>query len=260
MRDLERNSANNTPTDLPETRSDQKQLDIGVPSLETALQSRAEPRLDRHLGNGVRFRFGEHGENNLELYSQVVRVTLPRVELALPRREPQVAPEGVVFTDPDFFLSIGASGSVLFQYEPASPAAETARAARREVPEQPVRVTAEPATTERVSPSPAPAPEAKDKAKSEKFVGRLGEIKVHTTKQGKVVAEVEIAVPDPERPGSSRLVKFAAFGEKAETLQQQYEAGQLVTAVGIPHEIHRRSGDREWTERQYYFVQLPKIR
>ena len=79
--------------------------------------------------------------------------------------------------------------------------------------------------------------------------------------QGKLVAEVELTVPDPERPGASRLIKLAAFGEKAEALQRDYQPGQEVTAVGIPHELQRRGRDgKSWTERQLYLVQLPKPR
>ncbi len=109
--------------------------------------------------------------------------------------------------------------------------------------------------------SSSPAPDRQEKAKSEKYVGRLGEVKAHTTKKGKLVAEVELTVPDPERPGASRLVKFAAFGEMARALQRNYQPGQEVVAVGIPHELTRKNRDgREWTERQLYFVQPPKPR
>ncbi len=47
----------------------------------------------------------------------------------------------------------------------------------------------------------------------------------------------------------------------AEALRDSYQPGQLVTAVGIPHELKRKGRDgREWSERQLYFVQLPKPR
>ena len=89
----------------------------------------------------------------------------------------------------------------------------------------------------------------------------MGEVRTHKTKAGKLVAEVEITVPDPDRPGASRLVKFAAFGDMAASLRDNYQPGQLVTAVGIPHELKRRNKEgREWTERQLYFVQPPKPR
>ena len=103
---------------------------------------------------------------------------------------------------------------------------------------------------------------AKEKAKSERYVGRLGEVRTHRTKQGTLVAEVELTVPDPDRPGASTLVKFVAFDDKAEALAlEQAKPGQEVTAVGIPHELRRRGKEgREWTERQLYFVQLPKPR
>ena len=245
-----------------ETNENQEQVALAVPSLATALQSTPERRVDWHLGAGVVFRLGEHGESSLELYSQIVRVRLPRGELAIPRREPQVAPEGVVFEDPEhFFLSVGSRGDVLFQYSPPSPATDAA--AERLAP-PPVRTAApvpEPGGTKQPpAVSPPPAPETQEKPKSEKFVGRIGEVKLHHTKQGKAVAEVEITVADPERPGSSRLVKFAAFGTNAEALQKNYEVGQVVTAVGIPHELKRQSNGREWMEQQYYFVQLPKAR
>src|SRR6476620_7547808 len=102
-----------------------QQLALDVPSLETALQSRSETRLDWHLGPGVVFPLGADGRSSLELYSQVVRVTVPEGGVQIPRREPQVAPEGVVFADPErFVLSVGPRGDVLFQYSPASPAAD----------------------------------------------------------------------------------------------------------------------------------------
>ena len=107
----------------------------------------------------------------------------------------------------------------------------------------------------------AARPEMREKAKSERYVGRMGEVKTHQTKQGKLVAEVELTVADPDRPGSSKLVKCAAFGDNAEALQREYQPGQEVTAVGIPHELQRRGNDgREWVERQLYLVQLPKVR
>jgi len=89
----------------------------------------------------------------------------------------------------------------------------------------------------------------------------MGSVTTHRTKQGKLVAEVELTVPDPERPGANKLVKLAAFGENAETLKRDYRPGQEVTAVGIPHKLQRRGKDGQgWTERQLYLVQLPKIR
>ena len=76
-----------------------------------------------------------------------------------------------------------------------------------------------------------------------------------------MVAEVQLTVDDPEQPGASKLIKFAAFGTMAETLREKYQPGQLVTAVGIPHELKRTNKDgRQWTERQLYFVQPPKVR
>ena len=231
-----------------------QQLDLDVPSLETALQSSPEEHLDWHLGPGVIFRLGEERKSALELYSQVLRITLPNGQLALPRREAEVAPEGVVFQDPDrFLLSVGPQGDVLFQY--------SAQANREVGQEQPA--PNQPAIApESTSPlSPPRGREAKEKPKSERHLGRLGEVRTHRTKQGKLVAEVEVAVPDPERPGSHRLVKFVAFNEKAEALKREYSPGQEVVAVGIPHELRRRSKEgREWTERQLYFVQLPKVR
>src|SRR5947199_6209278 len=92
-----------------------QQLGFDVPSLESALHSPPEARLDRHLGPGVLFRFGESGASSLEIYSQVVRISLPDEELAIRRREPHVAAEGVIFEHPErFFLSVGPSGDVLF--------------------------------------------------------------------------------------------------------------------------------------------------
>ena len=245
------------------TEKPHQQLDLDVPSLATALQSPAEERVDWYLGRGVVFRLGEDRRNSLELYSQVVRVGLPEGGVMIPRREPQVVPEGVVFEDPErFFLSVGPRGDILFQYSPVSPAGTTSSGEREIVAEASTRSVPESVSAERATRlSPPPAPETNEKPKSEKYVGRLGEVKSHTTKQGKLVAEVEITVPDPERPGSSKLVKFAAFGKTAEALARDYQAGQLVTAVGIPHELKRRSQNgREWTERQWYFVQLPKTR
>src|SRR4051794_31142131 len=100
-----------------------QQLALDVPSLETALQSRSETRLDWHLGPGVVFPLGEDRRSSVELYPQVVRVSLPGGGVMIPRREPQVAPEGIVFEDPErFFLSVGPRGDVLFQYSPTAPA------------------------------------------------------------------------------------------------------------------------------------------
>jgi len=47
----------------------------------------------------------------------------------------------------------------------------------------------------------------------------------------------------------------------AQALETDYRPGQLVTAVGIPHELKSRGRDgHEWTERQLYLVQPPKPR
>jgi hypothetical protein len=243
----------------------QRQLELDVPSLETALQAAPEALVDWHLGRGVVFRLGEGDARHasLELYAQVVRVTVPHGQLAVARRDAEVVPEGVVFQDPDqFFLAVGSTGEVRFRSWPPSPASETpANTTPETVPPQPGPLP-EPGPGERAPSSPfSPAPDAKDKAKSERYVGRLGEVRTHRTKQGKLVAEVELTVADPERPGASRLVKFVAFGDKAETLAREYHPGQEVTAVGIPHTLQRRDRvGREWTEHQLYLVQLPKPR
>src|SRR4051812_32952772 len=107
MADNERNIGKH-----PETSSLEQHVDLAVPSLETALQSTPEPRLDWQLGPGVAFRFGEAGSQSLELYSHMMRVGLPRGGIWLPRREPRTAPEGVVFEDPSFFLSLGSNGDI----------------------------------------------------------------------------------------------------------------------------------------------------
>ncbi len=235
-----------------------------MPALAAALQASPDKRLDRHLGRGIGFTLGDDGGAHLELYSQVVRVTVPKGQLVVPRTEAEVTPEGVVFQEHErFLLSVGPTGEVLFQYSPPSPASEADTDTRWNAqPSRPVPLP-EPApapSTEPRDPS-SPAPERKERAKSEKYVGRLGEVKTHTTKAGKLVAEVDLTVPDPERPGASKLVKFAAFGEMAQALQRNYQPGQEVTAVGIPHELTRKNRDgREWTERQLYFVQPPKPR
>lgn len=239
-----------------------RQLDLVVPSLQTALQATAEERVDWHLGRGVLFRLGPEQRSSLELYSQVVRVTVPHAQLAIPRREHEVAPEGVVFQDPErFFLSVGPTGEVLFQYSPAAASADTRSGTLQDSvpgPLPPLPVSAE---SEPLESSARPTAQTKEKARSERYVGRLGEVRTHRTKQGKLVAEVELTVADPERPGASKLVKFTAFDDKAEALVREYQPGQEVTAVGIPHELRRRGSDgREWTERQLYFVQLPKTR
>jgi hypothetical protein len=223
--------------------------------VQTALHAAPEARLDWHLGRGVGFTLGPDRQTSLELFPQVVRVTVPQGHLAVARREAEVGPDGVVFQDPEqFFLSVGPTGEVLFQYFPPS-----ASGARDERERQPGSVPAP--TPDRSPGSPPPLPETADKPKSERYVGIMGPVHTHRTKQGKLVAEVELSVPDPDRPGSSRLVKFAAFGEKAEALARDYQAGQTVTAVGIPHELKRRGKNgREWIERQLYFVQLPKPR
>ena len=246
-----------------ESQAAHRQLDLDVPSLETALQSTPEERLDWHLGRGVLFRLGQPEQASLELYPQIERVSVPQGQLAVSRREAEVVPEGVVFQDPDqFFLSVGPSGEVLFQYWPtsASAAAHTSVTSEHVQSSRSSRAEATRADRRAASPS-SPAAVVKEKAKSERYLGRLGEVKTHRTKQGKLVAEVELTVADPERPGASQLVKFVAFGEKAKALQREYQSGQEVTAVGIPHELRRRGRDgRGWTERQLYFVQLPKPR
>lgn len=249
--------------EAPEESSPHQHIGLDVPALETALHAPPEMLLDSHLGPGVAFRFGEEA-TSLELYSQVVRLKLPRVELAVPRRDPRVSSEGVVFEDPErFFLSVGPRGDVLFQYSPSPPAADDERLRSASGP-APAALMSPPVQGESPAALPAPppaVPEAKGRAESEKHIGRMGEVKTHTTRQGTLVAEVELTVADPDRPGSSKLVKFAAFGTKAEVLQRDYSPGQEVVAVGIPHELKRRSHDgREWVERQLYLVQPPKVR
>jgi hypothetical protein len=239
-----------------------RQLDLAVPALQTALHAAPEDRVDGHLGRGVRFRLGPEQGASLELYPQVVRVTMPHAQLVVPRREPEVAPEGVVFQDLEHFvLSVGPTGAVLFHYSPVAPASDRGPDETQEaVPRMPSPLPAQ-ALSEQSAAPPRLAAEAKEKAKSERYVGRLGEVRTHRTTQGKLVAEVELTVPDPDRPGASLLVKFVAFGEKAAALARDYQPGQEVTAVGIPHELRRRGkAGREWTERQLYFVQLPKPR
>jgi hypothetical protein len=246
-----------------ESEAAHRRLDLDVPSLETALQATSEERLDWHLGRGVIFRLGQPERASLELYPQIVRVSLPQGQLSVSPREAEVVPEGVVFQDPDqYFLSVGPSGEVLFQYWPTSASASAHTAVTSEHIQPARSAPAEATRAERRKASPSsPAAGSKEKAKSERHVGRLGEVKSHRTKQGKLVAEVELTVPDPERPGASQLVKFVAFGEKADVLQREYQPGQEVTAVGIPHELPRLGKDgREWTERQLYLVQLPKPR
>lgn len=226
--------------------------------LEVALQAKPQERFDRHFGPGVVFTLGAEPQASLELFPQVVRVTVPAAQLVVPRRAAEVVPDGVVFQDPEhFFLSVGPTGKVLFQYFPPSGAAEPGRT---NAPEAHNNAPPSPAELQRPV-SPAPVTETQEKVKSERYVGLMGAVHTHRTKQGKLVAEVELTVPDPERPGASRLVKCAAFGEKAEALHRDYQPGQEVTAVGIPHELQRRGKDgQEWTERQLYLVQLPKPR
>ncbi len=246
-----------------------QQLELAVPSLAAALQATPEERLDRHLGRGVGFRLGQEPETQLEIFPQVVRVTLPNGQIAVVRTEAAVSPEGVAFEQPDRFLSVGATGEVLFQYFPSAKSGENSPGetdvpVRRPplIPEPPRQDRIEEPERQPAPASPIPNPERREqKAKSEKYVGRLGEIKTHWTKAGKLVAEVEVLVPDPERPGASRLVKFAAFNKMAEALRDSFKPGQEVTAVGIPHELKRTNREgKEWTERQLYFVQLPKSR
>jgi hypothetical protein len=167
-------------------------------------------------------------------------------------KPPVQAPEGGVTFELNGqpvgrFMSVSPRGEVLFQYDPGTPESTPREEPKPTVIQQ--KSTPRTATAKEKSPP------------SEKYVGRMGEVKTHRTKAGKLVAEVEIAVPDPERPGASRLVKFAAFDLMAEVLEHHYQPGQLVTAVGIPHELKRRTKDgREYIERQLYFVQAPKAR
>lgn len=223
--------------------------------LATALQAVPRERLDAHLGRGVVFGFGSEPQASLEVYERIVRLTVPAGQLVVPRWPAQVTPDGVVFRDPERFrLALRPTGEVLFHYAPFVPA--SGPSAESHAPD-----AASSGTTPEPAPTPVPPANRKEKVTSERYVGRLGEVRTHRTKQGKLVAEVELTVPDPDRPGASRLVKFAAFGENAEALANRYHPGQEVTAVGVPHELQRRGHDgREWTERQLYFVQLPKPR
>ncbi len=217
-----------------------------IPDIAEALQANPQDRVDTHLGLGVAFSLGNEQPVQLELYQDVLRLSLPEGQLAIPRTPAEISPEGVAFSRPDsFFLSVGQTGEILFQYSPRS------EAIPQETPEQVPAV-----------PSPAPPSRTKEKSPpSEKYIGRMGEVKTHWTKAGKLVAEVEITVNDPQRPGSSKLVKFAAFDRMAEALQREYRPGQQVTAVGIPHELKRRTRDgQEYIERQLYFVQPPTLR
>ena len=166
-----------------------------------------------------------------------------------------------------FLLSVGPEGDVLFQYSPPSPDTRTASLAQPDVVQHIPATLPEPIPEVRQGggarqpPCRSPAPEAKEKAKSEKYVGRLGTVERHKTRQGKLVGEVYLTVDDPDKPGTSQLVKFAAFGDNAQALKDNYRPGQVVTAVGIPHEIQRRNREgKAWTERQLYFVNLPKPR
>jgi hypothetical protein len=234
-----------------------RQPDPELSSLELALRACPEERIDPHLGRGAAFRLGNGQRVSLELFPQVVRMTVPTGQIALPRSEAAVRPEGVVFQGEHHVLSVGPTGAVLFQYAP--PDGERVDAA--EAPTQPIWAGHSASTRGESAPPPSPAPEAREKPKGERYVGRLGEVRAHQTRAGKLVAEVDLTIADPDRPGASRLVKFAAFGEKAEALARDYQPGHEVTAVGIPHELRRRDRHgREWTERQLYFVQLPKHR
>jgi hypothetical protein len=252
---------NDTQRYAPDTTANQ--LDLAIPSLETALHAIPEERIDRHLGRGVGFTLGDDRRSQLELFPQVVRVTVPRGQLIVPRREAEIVPEGVVFQDPErFLLSVSPKGDVLFQYSPPTPDTPPVRteATQPQAAQTSAQLDLSPVHPEPEKPLPSPV-EADEKAKSERYIGRLGEVRTHRTKAGKVVAEVELTVNDPDRPGASRLVKFAAFGDKAEALQRDYQPGQEVTAVGIPHELIRKTRDgKEYVDRQLYFVQLPKPR
>ena len=231
----------------PRPESSARLESVDPAALAATLSSTSEPCFDARLGAGAAIPLPAV---RLELYDQVVRVNLPTAQVAMLRTTPEVSPESVVFQHADGVrLAVAAAGAVVFQAAPIDAVGAPFSPARRAEPE------AAPAR-----PSSAPAsPEGKPK--SERYVGRLGEVKLHQTRAGKLVAEVALTVDDPERPGAAQLVKFAAFDAMAEALRDRYRPGQLVTAVGLPHELKRRDRDgREWVERQLYFVQPPKPR
>lgn len=226
-----------------EARPTPPQLDL--PALADALQVAPARRTDVHFGTGYAFALGDAGETQLELYRSAVRVSMGDRQVALPRSEAQISNEGVVFEDEHGLLSVGAAGDVLFQYTPSSPPASA------ELPAEP--------TTQPQAETPPLSREGKPKVKSERHVGELGQVFTHTTKTGKFVAEVELAIPDPQRPGQKLFVKFAAFNDMAQELITNYRPGDEVTAVGVPHELQRSNGKgHHWTERQLYLVRPPK--
>ena len=165
-----------------------QQLELAVPSLETALQSPAAACVDWHLGRGVVFALGEH-RASLELYPQVVRVSVPQGQLDGPpsKRSGGRCPKGSSSRIPiTSSCRWDRGGDVLFQSPPAPPPGDRARTAattgaaangalplleRQAAPSQPADVPR----------SPAPR---REKARSERYIGRLGEVKTHTTKPG----------------------------------------------------------------------------
>ena len=154
--------------------------------------------MDWHLGRGVLFRLGAAQQASQELYSHVVRVTVPHGHLPSPAASttspPKASSSRIRST---FFLSVSPTGEVLFQYSPGVTPADTPPGAPAAAlsPSSPLPA---PAVSERLGSATRPAIEAtkaKEKAKSERYVGRLGDVRTHRTKQGKLVAEVELTVP-----------------------------------------------------------------
>lgn len=235
-----------------------------VAALGAALAATPQPRVDAQLGDGVIFDVGPERQTSVELYPHVVRVSIPQAQLAIPRTDIVLTPTGVVFAQPErFHLALSAEGGITFYAPPPVPAPELPGApgdsSHHPIPQPPAPRHRSAPSVPPQGPSLTPPPPAETPSRGERYVGRLGTVTTHTTKGGKLVAEVTLTVDDPDHPGASRLVTFVAFDAKAEALRDTYQPGDLVTAVGIAHELTRRARDgRVWTERQLYLVQLPK--
>lgn len=243
-----------------------QELSPALAALAAVFGVKPERQMDAQLGDGVIFHLGPDRQTSVELYPHIVRVSLPQAQLAIPHTDIVLTPTGVVFAQPErFHLALSAEGAIVFQAPPPPAAAPEMPGAPGDSSHHPVaQPTAPPHRSAPSVPSQGPSrtpspPAAETPSRGERYVGRLGTVTTHTTKGGKLVAEVALTVDDPEHPGASRLVTFVAFDAKAEALRDTYQPGQLVTAVGIAHELTRRARDgRVWTERQLYLVQLPK--
>lgn len=254
-----------TEQDRPKPSAEQEPWDTAA--IASALGAVAEPRVDQLHGQGVRYRVGEPPGTELELFpaTGTVRVTSADLRLSLFRQEaPTLGSDGVIFARPRRSLAIASTGALILNIaalkaaeDPTMPqdAPISAKRAFNRLPDDETP-SDDPATPQ--TPSPA-SPEQHPKGIH--VVGRLVRIDFHETKTGKLVGELLLEAPHPNIPGQFTTLKFAGFGPIAEVMREELTPGEMISAIGIPHDITRRDrAGREWVERQHYLVRPPKLR